>query len=199
MKITSFQSFMFLLTVGAAVAQTQPKAEPERLTTLRKSWQQAREKALNPIDEKYRQELERMMDLLTKAGDLDGALAVKSEIESINPAVSGAGAAAKPSQGISEKPARSLNGFSTVEAFRDWLVGTEWSSDDDVVYTFPEAGVIERTEKKSGESRRWNVETTKIGEISWPYSGGGTGRMTIDSNLREGKESNGTPIRRIKP
>jgi len=44
--------------------------EPERLTMLRQSWQQARSKATEPIDLKYRQELQKILESLTKAGDL---------------------------------------------------------------------------------------------------------------------------------
>lgn len=76
--------FFSVLALSICTAHAQSKKsdkEPERLTTLRQSWQQARDKATEPIDLKYRQELQKILDSLTKAGDLDGALVVKQELE----------------------------------------------------------------------------------------------------------------------
>jgi hypothetical protein len=74
-----------LFVALAAFAQTPSGKEPERLTSLRLSWQQAKKKATEPLDLKYQQELERIKDTLTKAGDLNGALAVQTELEQLRP------------------------------------------------------------------------------------------------------------------
>jgi hypothetical protein len=74
--------------------------EPEKLTNLRSSWQRARDQATQPLDTKYRTALQQMMDSFTKAGDLNSALAVKSELEKLDPVASGA---SKPSL-LSETP-----------------------------------------------------------------------------------------------
>ena len=54
---------------------------PESLTVLRDSWRRAVERATDPIDQKYRRELELLLTGFTKSGRLDDALAVKKEIE----------------------------------------------------------------------------------------------------------------------
>ena len=74
-----------LILVFPVHAQNLGSTEPDKLTQLRASWQHARQKATDPIDQKYRQELERMMAALTKAGDLNGAIAVRTELETLIP------------------------------------------------------------------------------------------------------------------
>lgn len=56
---------------------------PASLLKLRDSWQAARTRALDPIDKKYEDALEKMMSDFTRAGDLDSAVAVRTELEKL--------------------------------------------------------------------------------------------------------------------
>lgn len=71
------------LTIGI-LAVAGHSQEPEKLASLRSSWQRARDQAIQPVDVKYRVALEQMMDSFTKAGDLNSALAVRTELEKLN-------------------------------------------------------------------------------------------------------------------
>ena len=73
-----------------AIALGAHSQEPEKLSNLRSSWQRAREQATQPLDTKYRTALQQLMDSFTKAGDLNSALAVKSELEKVAPVAAGA-------------------------------------------------------------------------------------------------------------
>ena len=61
----------------AGVAQAQVTTDLAQLRALRTSWEASRKKALQPIDATYTQELQKLLDVLTKAGRLD-ALAEKA-------------------------------------------------------------------------------------------------------------------------
>lgn len=58
-------------------------AEPTQISMLRKSWEQARARAAQPIDEGYLRELQKLLDTFTKAGQLEDAMAVKNESQSV--------------------------------------------------------------------------------------------------------------------
>jgi hypothetical protein len=74
------KSLALTLLLGTAFA-----ADPAELTTLRQSWAKAREQATAPIDKKYSDALSQMKIRLTKAGDLEGALAVEAELQQLRP------------------------------------------------------------------------------------------------------------------
>jgi hypothetical protein len=67
----------------AATAQEKPVKEPEELKRLRQQYQQRREAALKPITAGYQQQLELLVKSLTQRNDLDGAIAVRKELESL--------------------------------------------------------------------------------------------------------------------
>jgi len=50
---------------------------------LKAQWQEAKDKATQPIDKKYKTELEKLLAQKTKDGLLDEALAVKKELEAL--------------------------------------------------------------------------------------------------------------------
>ncbi len=72
-------------TIGATAVFGQDPNEPKDLTSLRESYQRARSAALAPIEKKYSDALAAMKVRLTKAGNLEGALAVDTELKTILP------------------------------------------------------------------------------------------------------------------
>ncbi len=77
---------MHVLLVGALSAQKSNKSEttePKELVALRNNWEKAKEQAIVSVNMKYIEALEALKLRLTKAGDLDRALLVDSEIKSL--------------------------------------------------------------------------------------------------------------------
>jgi len=70
--------FSILALTASALA-----AEPTQISMLRKSWEQARARAAQPVDESYLRELQKLLDSFTKAGQLEDAMAVKNESQSV--------------------------------------------------------------------------------------------------------------------
>lgn len=58
-------------------------AEQEDLSRLRTDWQDARNRALEPVDRKYITALEALKARLTKAGKLDDAVQVEAELKKV--------------------------------------------------------------------------------------------------------------------
>jgi len=58
-------------------------AETDDLNRLRERWREAKAQAVKPINAKYRQELQKLLDQATKAGKQDEAVALKKEIDAI--------------------------------------------------------------------------------------------------------------------
>ena len=90
------------LTVSALAA------EPMQISMLRKSWQQARARAAQPIDESYLRDLHKLLDTFTKAGQLEDAMAVKNESQSVveDAAAAAASASPYPSAEAAKQPAK---------------------------------------------------------------------------------------------
>ena len=70
------------------LAQNTPGNEPEELKRLRQQYNQRREATLKPIDASYKQQLELLSKSLTQRNQLDAAIAVRNELESL-PAAGG--------------------------------------------------------------------------------------------------------------
>lgn len=90
--------FLSIVTCASSLA-----AEPVQISMLRKSWEQARARAAQPIDESYLRELQKLLDTFTKAGQLEDAMAVKNESQSV---VEDASAAASASSAAAKQPAK---------------------------------------------------------------------------------------------
>lgn len=90
--------FLSIVTCASSLA-----AEPAQISMLRKSWEQARARAAQPVDESYLRELQKLLDTFTKAGQLEDAMAVKNESQSV---VEDAGAAASASSAAAKQPAK---------------------------------------------------------------------------------------------
>ncbi len=71
----------------------------DELTDLRDSYQKALQRAAEPVRATYIEELKKLMDRQTRAGDLDGAIATRAEIQGLTspaPATSAAPVAPAP-------------------------------------------------------------------------------------------------------
>jgi hypothetical protein len=74
---------VFALLAWTLLAGGNAIAEPQELTNLRRIYDQKQTEAIRPIQQQYLRELTRLEDLLTSRKDLEGALAVRKERESI--------------------------------------------------------------------------------------------------------------------
>ncbi len=99
-NVSTLVLISFLIIVGCASSLA---AEPVQISMLRKSWEQARARAAQPVDESYLRDLHKILDTFTKAGQLEDAMAVKNESQSV---VEDAGAAASKSTDAAKQPAK---------------------------------------------------------------------------------------------
>lgn len=86
-KLATMKPALPLVTVILCFAGTNLNAQkttqlPPKAEALRESYQKARARALDPIDKAYVQELRKLLAETTKSGDLDGAVAIKVELDS---------------------------------------------------------------------------------------------------------------------
>ncbi len=71
--------------VGASLSAQTSATLPKDALALQTSYHEARQQALEPVERKYRAELERLLILHTKAGHIDEAMAVKTELSRLAP------------------------------------------------------------------------------------------------------------------
>ena len=71
------------LACFVVLAQAPPSKEPEELDRLRKTYQQKRADALEPVVTWYENQLETLQKKLTRKGDLDAALVVRQELDAM--------------------------------------------------------------------------------------------------------------------
>jgi len=67
-----------------SVAQT-PVKLPKDAQALQTAYHEARQQALLPVERKYREELEKLLAAHTKAGRIDEALAIRTELALLTP------------------------------------------------------------------------------------------------------------------
>jgi hypothetical protein len=82
LKMKSTFATFCILVLAATVSADDTKA-PQELTSLKESWGRARKQATDPIDKKYEDALTAMKQRFTKAGNLEAALAVDTELKSL--------------------------------------------------------------------------------------------------------------------
>ncbi|MBL9117443.1 MAG: hypothetical protein JNJ83_20720 [Verrucomicrobiaceae bacterium] len=111
--------YLILLIFAAYTVNATAADSPQELATLKESYLKARSQAIAPIDKKYLDALTALKSKFTKNGDLESALAVDSEIKTLQ-----ASPASSP-QGAVEPAMKS---GSAKKLFRD-LVGTTWHSE----------------------------------------------------------------------
>jgi hypothetical protein len=82
-------SLAWLVLASGPLAQTSASKEPDELARLRQQYHQRREAALKPVNASYRQQLELLLKSLMQRNQLDAALVVRKEIESLEAIESG--------------------------------------------------------------------------------------------------------------
>ena len=127
----------------ALVATSIFGAEPEKLTKLRGSYESAMTKATAPIQKTYVAELQKLKIEFTKAGNLEGALAIDAEIKSLE-----------------KTPAETANAeMDTVnQSDFGWLVGMSISRGDYVWSFEPEQKVLKSFQGKPGARYSYSIE-----------------------------------------
>ena len=79
MKLHRLVIPMWLAAAVGMAAEPTPEL-PKDAQALRKSFLEAKARALQPIEARYRSELERLLSNYTRAGKLDEALAIRTEL-----------------------------------------------------------------------------------------------------------------------
>jgi hypothetical protein len=70
--------------LAAVPLLAQQNESPKQLRELRQSYLRARAAAVAPVEQRYEEALTQMKERLTKAGDLEGAIAVDNELKALN-------------------------------------------------------------------------------------------------------------------
>lgn len=165
------RSLIFLLITSFEIAAwAQSADEPKQLTSLRESYTKARTAATAPIDKKYVEALNAMKLQLTKAGSLQGALAVDAEITRIS------GLSVPTTATTSEKEAITPQWLTSITITR----GTG-------VYWFTEPNLIlyqkQEDQKRNVPPKQWEYRITSANSIE--FGTGETLAFTFDKNRKK--------------
>jgi hypothetical protein len=143
---------LFLFTLAASVSLLSKAADPE-VTKLKASYQIAVDRVVSPLKASYEQELRKLVERLTKAGNLQGALEAKTELEALTgkpEAEAGKAAVAPTSQKASDR----------------FFVSKTWKTPTGTSFTFEKDGTGFRQFGKDKTSLIWRqiegglIETT---------------------------------------
>jgi len=77
--------FTSLIAVHPRVSAQSAAVLPKDAEALKKSFMDARQRALQPLELKYKTELEKLLTAHTKAGHLNDALAIQAELDALAP------------------------------------------------------------------------------------------------------------------
>lgn len=153
-----------ILALHLCIGATSADDSPQRLIQLRESWESAKERALRPINLKYKQELEQLLADLTKAGRLDEALSVKSELESLEPQ--------KVSE-LTEKPIR----------FEQWVKNRRIKHGGSGAIYVIKGDVLQMAENVTPKIT--SVDDEKR-EVHYIFRSGSKGVLRFDESLQQG-------------
>jgi hypothetical protein len=123
-------------------------AEPSDLTKAREAYQQASERALKPVKAAYWNELTRLIDQYTKAGKLDEAIAVKSELARLT------GGAAMP---LPTTTAAAVTHTPGISQLRDRFVGKTFVTPGGTHFTFNKDGTGTQRWSEGTDTFKWEV------------------------------------------
>ncbi|MBX7211009.1 MAG: hypothetical protein K1X78_22075 [Verrucomicrobiaceae bacterium] len=135
---------------------------PKELTSLKDSYIKARSKAVAPIEKKYLEALIAMKTKFTKAGDLDAALFVDSEIRALQPSTDSSTTTAPTTTRSDSTNSKQLR--LTKE-----LSGTSWDCDTwKATMTMNADGTVTFSGPK-GSMTNWKI--TKTGKLALSQDG----------------------------
>jgi hypothetical protein len=157
---------IFLTILCLCGITTAQEAMPEDAARLKKSWQDARARAVEPLDEKYRQELDKLLQAHTKAGRLDAALAIRAELASMQTA----NATAKDVSVSSGDQKMSASDVAEQFVGKKWA--TEMWAGKWQIWDFRKAGEVIITRAKEGrvEPGEWYVDK-ETGKVTIEHGG----------------------------
>lgn len=117
-------------------------AETAQMDMLNKSWEVARARAALPADEAYVRELDKLLDTFTKNSQLEDAIAVKAEKQSV---IENASGAASTNPGTAKKPTQ-------VEPLRKtWILSREKAIQPSKAIYVRELQKLQATYTKAGQ------------------------------------------------
>lgn len=155
------RSPLLLLLIAVATTLNVQADLPADATQLKQAYLEARAKALKPLDERYLVELKKLLDSHTRAGDLDGAVAIKEEITRLEATSLPQAAAATASTSAPTAPAAAAaeSGKSgTAKKLHRDLAGTTWHTNwYDMTFTLAPEGTIAFSSPRAGTGWRWRV------------------------------------------
>ena len=147
------KTITILFTLGMLAPTCYPEestaTQPKQLLSLRETYQAAVAKATDPLKRTYLTELQKLKLQFTKAGDLESALAVDSEIRTL---------------GEKTDNAIKASDVNTKREFRQAVMGGKWSMKRVAdgkpwgVWEFNDDGTVVVAERP----RKWNVTDRRI-------------------------------------
>lgn len=173
----------------ATHAPCQSSAEPKELLDLRASFEKARFAALSPLERKYVDALNGLKDRLTKKGDLNGALAVQTELSRMQP---------PPAAPKVEDGKLRLSKFKTVEEFTAWLMTTTWKGPTGNTLRFPAKDSMELT-TPTGAKSFYVLSINKVGEMSWEWSNKKKDEYRVSPDLKSATGTVTGLLQRLEP
>ena len=160
-------SVLFVFAASALNAQT-ATALPKDAGTLRK-YQEARQRALQPLELKYRTELEKLLATRTKAGHLDDAIAIRKELDSLT------------QSSKSDTSATPDDSNSPVLTSGDW----HWTTG---VYDKPTQFLADSTWQNAWFKGSWEIKGRKL-HLKYTNSDGKKFESTLERNRTNGSFS----------
>jgi hypothetical protein len=145
-------ALLFIPLLVTSVGSLSNAADPE-VARLKTSYQVALDRAVAPLKTSYEQELRKLIDRLTKAGNLPGALEAKTELEALT---------GKPEA----ESGKTANAPASQKATERFFVSKTWKTPTGTSITFDKDGTGFRQFGKDKTSLIWRqiegglIETT---------------------------------------
>ena len=163
----------------AFIASAQEAPLPPKALKLKQSYEAAIQRATSPITKTYIAELNKLKTEYTKAADLQGAIAIESEIKQFEGATQSTQTATLPT-------AKRLKSLKTIEEFTAWITGSMWSNEDGESLSFEPSQYIAKWKDSVPGTRPSPYATTitEVGKVNFKYTNGDEGFLIISDDLK---------------
>ena len=149
-----------------APAPAVPVKLPDEAARLQRAYQMAVKQAIEPLRQRYLTDLKRVLDQTSRAGKLEDALAIKTEVDAAS--------------------AGTASATDTPGEFERRLIGTTWMWSNAFKFTFAAEG------KTSGE-RKFTWKTVKPFTIEYQFGDGYHGSIVFERGLTRAAINEITP------
>jgi hypothetical protein len=177
-------SLLTLALIATSEMFAQTPVLPSDAIALRKAYDDARQRALQPIEQKYRIELEKLLAAHTKAGHLDDAIAIRAELSTLSSSTAQPEPVTTPRQGTEKQSDQVISS----------LRGTKWKSakaDKPIISFYPDKDTLQVFWSEGGSgSYDYTVERRKV---LWKMGGRPTQTLEFSNDWRS-FEWNGTKM-----